>query len=122
MKYEKDGTPVTLVPSTPEFVFTLKGGKVIIPHRNALTYYTFNGKRYAITIREIINELKRGDDCNQYLKYIDLNDTATYTVIVPVNDKPTEGGQRRKTRNYKNKYSRKASSSLSRKYNSKSRR
>lgn len=118
MKYEKDGTPVTLVPSTPEFVFTLEGGAVIIPHMDAKIYYVRNPteKPSYISMWEIIDTWKRGGNYNQYLKgFINFKDTDTYTVLVTVSENPMGGGQRRKTRNYKKKYSRKVSSS-SRKY------
>lgn len=117
MKYEKDGTPVTLVPSTPEFVFTLKDGTVIIPHINAYIFYSINGDTTKIDMAEIIRIWGRGGNFEQFLKigFINFKDTDTYTVLVPVSENPMGGGQRRKTRNYKKKYSRKVSSS-SRKY------
>lgn len=117
MKYSKDGTPVTLVPSTPEFVFTLKDGTVIIPHINADIFYSIRGDTTKIDMAEIIRIWGRGGNVEQYLNigFINFKDTDTYTVLVPVSENPMEGGQRRKTRNYKKKYSRKVSSS-SRKY------
>jgi hypothetical protein len=118
MKYETDGTPVTLVPSTPEFVLTLKNGTVIIPHKDAKIYCTIDGEQTYITIYAMIDSIKyhRGHFLEYFsIGFIDINDTSKYTVLVPVIDNPMGGGQRRKTRNYKKKYSRKASS-LSRKY------
>lgn len=120
MKYEKDGTPVTLVPSTPEFVLTLKNDTVIIPDRDAKIYCTIDGRPKTITIDTMIDSIEyHGGHFKQYLNrgFIDINDTDKYTVLVPVIDRRPVfyAGQRRKTRNYKKKYSRKASS-LSRKY------
>jgi hypothetical protein len=120
MKYETDGTPVTLVPSTPEFVLTLKDGTVIIPHIDAKIYCTIDGKQTYIPIKTMIDsiETKGGHFLHYFYRgFIDINDTDKYTVLVPVIDRRPVfyAGQRRKTRNYKKKYSRKASS-LSRKY------
>jgi hypothetical protein len=118
MKYETDGTPVTLVPSTPEFVLTLSNGTVIIPDRDAKIYCTIDGEPKTISIYMMIDSIE--NRLGHFLKYlnigfIDIKDTSKYTVLVPVIDNPMGGGQRRKTRNYKKKYSRKAPS-LSRKY------
>lgn len=117
MKYSKDGTPVTLVPSTPEFVFTLKDGTVIIPHINADIFYSIRGNTTKMGMADIIHLWERGGNFEQFLKigFINFKDTDKYTMLVPVIEKPLEGGQRRKTRNYKNKYSRRVSLS-SRKY------
>lgn len=118
MKYEKDGTPVTLVPSTPNFVFTLENGTVIIPHMDAKIYYVdkLTEKSIYIPMWQIIDTWKSSGNYNQYLKgFINFKDTDTYTVLVPVSENPMGGGQRRKTRNYKKKYSRRVSLS-SRKY------
>jgi hypothetical protein len=115
MKYEKDGTPVTLVPSTQNFMLTLDDGKVIIPYRSAIIYFKWNSETYFKNMGEIIDGWKSGGNDLKYLQAINTTDTRTYEVLVPVSENPMGGGQRRKTRNYKKKYSRKVSSS-SRKY------
>lgn len=117
MKYEKDGAPVTLVPSTQNFVLTLDDGKDIIPYRSAIIYFKWNSEPYFKTMGEIIDGWKSGGIDLKYLQAIDTTDPRTYKVLVPDIDSRSVfyAGQRRKTRNYKKKYSRKASS-LSRKY------